>query len=263
MSPAHRCTPIGSEDAAGEIRNTVLLGMMDRKVRARPKVTGVASADRLLTVLTAFRRGDDALELTELAQRTGLVKSTIMRLCVSLERFGLIERIPDGRYRLGTEIARLGSVYLSSFALEAHVMPALEKLVALSGETASFYIRRGEQRLCLFRLDSPSPLRMHVRPGDLRPMDKSSIAQVLHKFDPARGKPSAAIEIPIYSSGVTDPHVASMAMPVFGAGGRLLGALAITGPASRLTRQRADEVRKTLREEAEALSAALGGALQS
>jgi hypothetical protein len=94
-------------------------------------------------------------------------------------------------------------------------------------------------------------------------MDKSSIAQVLEKFDPARGKPSSKIDLPIYSSGVTDPHVASMAMPVFGAGGRLLGALAITGPASRLTRKRADEVRKALRDEAEALSAALGGALQA
>lgn len=56
--------------------------MLDRNVRARPKLSGVASADRLLTVLTAFKRGDDALALTELAQRTELVKSTIMRLCV-------------------------------------------------------------------------------------------------------------------------------------------------------------------------------------
>src|SRR6478752_5551004 len=122
---------------------------MNQKVRARPNLSGVASADRLLTVLTSFKRGDDALELTELARRTELVKSTIMRLCVSLERFGLIERIPDGRYRLGTEIARLGSAYLSSFALEAHVVPVLERLVAASSETASFYIRRGNQRLCL------------------------------------------------------------------------------------------------------------------
>ncbi len=235
--------------------------MMDRKPRARPKVQGVASADRLLTVLTAFRRGDDALELTELAQRTELVKSTIMRLCVSLERFGLIERIADGRYRLGTEVARLGSVYQQSFALEAHVMPALERLVAASGETASFYIRRGDQRLCLFRLDSPSPLRMHVRPGDLRPMDKSAIAQVLARFDPLQGKPGAAIDLPLYSSGVTDPHVASMAMPVFGAGGRLVGALAVSGPASRLTQQRAEEIRPILRDAGEALTAALGGSL--
>ena len=82
-----------------------------------PQVKGVASADRLLTVLSAFRRGDDALELAELAERTGLVKSTIMRMCVSLQSFGFIERMRDGRYRLGTEIARLGSVYLQSFAL--------------------------------------------------------------------------------------------------------------------------------------------------
>lgn len=234
--------------------------MAERKTKTRPKVGGVASADRLLTVLTAFRRGDDALELAELAQRTQLVKSTIMRFCVSLERFGLIERMPDGRYRLGTEVARLGSVYLQSFVLEAHVMPALEKLVATSGETGSFYIRRGDQRLCLFRVDSPSPLRMHVRPGDLRPMDQSSIAQVLRIFDPANAAAAVGIETPIYSSGVTDPHVASMAMPVFGAGGRLLGALAVSGPASRLTKERAAEISAPLREAGERLTDAFGGA---
>ena len=237
--------------------------MAERKTKARPKLEGVASADRLLTVLTAFRRGDDALELTELARRTQLVKSTIMRLCISLERFGLIERLDDGRYRLGTEIARLGSVYLQSFALEAHVMPALETLVAASGETASFYIRRGDQRLCLFRVDSPSPLRMHVRPGDLRPMDGSSIAQVLRLADRLAVAAAPTPALPIYTSGVTDAHVASMATPVFGAGGRLLGALAVTGPASRLTRERAAEIAPTLTGAAETLTKALGGALHA
>jgi DNA-binding IclR family transcriptional regulator len=227
------------------------------KARARPKVEGVASADRLLTVLTAFRRGDDALDLAELAERTRLVKSTIMRLCVSLERFGLIERIPDGRYRLGTEIARLGSVYLQSFALEAHVVPVLERLVAASGETASFYIRRGEHRVCLFRVDSPSPLRMHVRPGDLRPMDQSSIAQVLDRFDAAHD-PAPAVTLPFHSHGVTDPHVSSCAVPVFGAGGRLVGALAISGPASRLTAGGVAAIAPLLIESAATLTCALG-----
>ena len=40
------------------------------KTRPRPAVTGVASADRVLTVLTAFKMGDTALELAELAART-------------------------------------------------------------------------------------------------------------------------------------------------------------------------------------------------
>jgi DNA-binding IclR family transcriptional regulator len=234
-----------------------------RKVQRRPKVAGVATADRLLTVLTSFQRGDDALQLAELAQRTGLVKSTIMRLCVSLERFDLIERLDDGRYRLGTEIARLGSVYQQSFALEEHVLPVLEELVHMFGETASFYIRRGDQRLCLLRVDSPHPLRMHVRPGDLRPMDQSSIAQVLRRFGPldSKAKSAETIELPIFSWGITDPHVSSVAMPVFGPGNRLLGALALTGPVSRLSVDRIASIAPTLREFGEKLSAALGAAV--
>lgn len=61
----------------------------------------------MLTVLTAFRWGDDALELPELARRTALVKSTIMHLCISLEKLDLIERLDDGRYCLGVEAARI------------------------------------------------------------------------------------------------------------------------------------------------------------
>lgn len=232
--------------------------MPERKEVKRPKLEGPASADRLLTVLTAFKGGDDALELTELAKRTKLVKSTIMRLCISLERFNLIERMADGRYRLGTEIARLGSVYLQSFALESHILPVLEALVEASGETASFYVRRGDHRLCLFRVDSPSLLRMHVRPGDLRPMDQSSIAQVLRAFDGGKAKVSKT-KVPMYTSGTTDPHVSSIATPVFGGGGRLLGALAITGPASRLTSARANQFAPTLKRAGEALSGELGG----
>ena len=220
---------------------------------------GVASADRLLTVLTAFRHGDDALSLAELTARTGLIKSTVLRLCVSLERFGLVEKMAEGSYRLGTEAARLGSVYQQSFALEARVMPVLEDLVKLSAETASFYIRRGSQRLCLMRVDSPHPLRMHVRPGDLRPMDRSSIAQVLSLSDlPASQRSSVAT--PIFSSGITDPHVASIAMPVFGPQQQLVGALALSGPVSRLTGEWVAKVRDPIAKAGLALTEALGGA---
>ncbi|SFU92520.1 transcriptional regulator, IclR family [Methylobacterium sp. 174MFSha1.1] len=230
---------------------------MPKEARPRPKLEGVASAERVLTVLTAFQRGDDALELTELARRTELVKSTIMRLCISLEKFGLIERLDDGRYRLGVEAARIGSVYQQSFALEERVVPVLERLAAESMETASFYIRRGNQRLCLFRADSPYPLRMNVRPGDMRPMDRSAIAQVLATFGD-RVDPAAAPELPLYTSGITDPHVASMAMPIFGAGRRLIGALALSGPSSRLSTERAGLLAPRLRDAAERLSVELG-----
>ncbi|MFL5154555.1 MAG: IclR family transcriptional regulator [Microvirga sp.] len=231
---------------------------MVRKARQRPKLEGVASAERVLAVLTAFRRGDDALELTELARRTSLVKSTIMRLCISLEKFDLVERLDDGRYRLGVEAARIGSVYQQSFAMEERIVPVLERLASESLETASFYIRRGNQRLCLFRVDSPHPLRMNVRPGDMRPMDGSAIAQVLTTFSAQRKSKRQEMSLPIYSSGITDPHVAALASPVFGSGGLLLGALALSGPSSRLTAEQASVLGPRLREAAERLSSELG-----
>ena len=234
---------------------------MPREDRRRPKLEGVASAERVLAVLTAFRRGDDALELTELARRTSLVKSTIMRLCISLEKFDLIERLDDGRYRLGVEAARIGSVYQQSFAMEERIMPVLERLAGESLETASFYIRRGNQRLCLFRVDSPLPLRMNVRPGDMRPMDRSAIAQVLSTFSVRPQSRQAEIDVPIYSPGATDPHVASLAMPVFGSEGRLIGALALSGPSSRLTVREVETLAPKLRDAAERLSAQLGAQL--
>ena len=198
----------------------------------------MAAVDRALCILTAFRLGDRSLELAQLAKRTGLVKSTIIRLAVSLERAGLLVRLTDGSYQLGPETLRLGSTYQSSLDLEHHVMPVLEDLVEATGESASLYVRRGNQRLCLFRVDSPHRLRLHVVAGEMRPMDKSAIAQVLrHRQWP----PSAAAqdpEPPLYTSGVTDPFVAALAMPVFGADTKLVGALALSGPVSRLTPDR-------------------------
>src|SRR3712207_3544514 len=155
---------------------------MTGKKQNRAIVEGVAAVDRALAVLAAFRRGDVSLSLAELSARTGLVKSTIMRLAVSLERHGLIVRLSNGSYQLDAEVLRLGMIYQQSFSLEKFVVPVLEELVARSNETASFYIRRGEQRLCLFRVETPHLLRLHIQQGDMLPMDSSATAQVLRIF---------------------------------------------------------------------------------
>src|SRR5690242_2371662 len=222
-----------------------------------PAVKGVSAAERALAVLTAFRRGDGALSLAELADRTGLVKSTIMRLTVSLQRYRLLARLPDGSYRLDAETLRLGTAYQQAFSLADHVLPALGQLAVKTGETASFYVRHGEERLCLFRVESASPIRMHVQPGDTRPMDKSAIAQILRRYE--AGPPGPDDELPLFTSGVTDPHAAALAMPVLGIGESLVGALTLSGPVSRLTAARAERVKGLLVRSAHKLTAACGG----
>lgn len=233
---------------------------MTGKIRPAPALEGVASAERLLTILSAFRKGDGALSLAELSARTGLVKTTIMRLAVSLEAFGYLARTPEGQYRLDAELLRLGMIYQQSFRLEAHVMPVLEALVDRTGESASFYIRRGDSRLCLFRVDSPHRLRLHVRPGDSLPMDGSAIAQVLRLFttEPLPAE-AATQDFPLYTAGANDPHVAGMAMPAFGPEDQFAGAICVTGPITRLTAEAAEAIRPVLREAAARLTRSLGG----
>ena len=133
----------------------------------------------------------------------------------------------------------------------------LEQLAAKTGETTSFYVRNGEERLCLFRVESSNRIRMTVQPGDTRPMDKSAIAQTLRRFESGPSGPDD--ELPLFTSGVTDPHAAALAMPVFGIGDSLVGALAVSGPVSRLTTARAEQIKAPLVEAASKLTLACGG----
>ena len=201
----------------------------------RPALEGVAALERGLLLLTSFKQGDGVLGLAELAERTGLVKSTIMRLAVSLERYNLLIRMPDGQYQLGSEVARLNSIFREGNDLEKHVQPILAKLAFETEETATFYVRQGDVRLCLFRVNSPSNLRLDVQPGTQRPLDGSASAQLLLLFENWPEVKPALPPLPIYTSGVTTPHVASLSVPVIGHGDRLVGALSIAGPEVRLS----------------------------
>ena len=62
---------------------------------------GVSAVNRALAILDAYTVSDTALSLSALASRTGLYKSTILRLLESLQEFNHITRLADGRYALG------------------------------------------------------------------------------------------------------------------------------------------------------------------
>lgn len=201
-----------------------------------PAPGGAAAVDRALSLLGAFRAGDAGLSLHELAQRTGLYKSTALRLLASLEHARLLQRGADGRYALGAELARLHSIYAASFSLEAQVVPALQALVDATQESAAFHVRQGEQRLCLFRVDSPQLLRDHIRAGDLLPLERGAGGRVLLAFGGARGKLYAQIrrEGVFVSQGDRIPGLCGISAPVWAGDGRLAGALTLTLPEARM-----------------------------
>ncbi|RZT39533.1 IclR family transcriptional regulator [Cupriavidus agavae] len=218
---------------------------------------GAVAVDRALFVLSAFREGDTALGLAELAQRSGLYKSTLLRLLASLEHARMVQRHADGRYGLGPEIARLNAVYAASFSLEHVVVPVLRDLVRATNESAAFHVEQGEHRLCLYRVDSPQPVRDHIRAGDLLPRNRGAGGRVLRAFAGARGEIYQRIrdEGVIALVGDRSPDIAGVSSPVFGPDGTLRGALTLTCPTPRFS----GAFRAQVLDAARALTAALGG----
>ncbi len=210
--------------------------------------------DRALGVMSAFQSGDKSLSLAQLAERTGLYKSTLLRLLASLGHAAWVHRLDDGRYALGPEIARLHGIYATSFSLDHVVMPVLRDLVAQTGESAAYHVRQNVrlngntawQRLCLYRVDSPNLLRDHVKAGDILPADRGAGARILIAFGetsaatsasvpPKDRKLMATIRAQGYCALVGDrtAELAGISAPVFQADGTLAAALTLTMPAHR------------------------------
>ncbi|MDQ8032740.1 IclR family transcriptional regulator [Bordetella genomosp. 1] len=218
---------------------------------------GAAAVDRALSVLAAFRAGDGELPLAELAARTRLYKSTVLRLLASLEHGGLVRRSASGHYALGAEVARLHAIYAASFALQDLVLPVLRELAARTRESAAYHVAQGGHRLCLYRVDSPQPIRDHIRAGDLLPLDRGAGGRVLSAYAGANDAIARQVrrEQVIVLEGDRMPELSGISAPVFGADGALAGAVTLTMPTARLVREQAADVLAAAR----TLTRALGG----
>jgi DNA-binding IclR family transcriptional regulator len=228
---------------------------------SEPPSSGVAVLDRAFAILGAFQAVDDALSLAELSRRTGLYKSTILRLLAALECGGFTRRLHDGRYSVGPEPLRLAQIFQASFHVQHVIPPILAELCSRTGETANFYVREGGKRVVLHRVEPERSIRFTIREGERLPLEFGSSGKVLLAFGQPERKGLEGIRTRLWciSFGERDPETASLAVPVFGHGQTLLGALAISGPIERF---RAGDIRRFCQAMLEAgarASGALGG----
>ena len=230
-------------------------------IMVRPTASRVEAVERALLLLQCFRVPGETLSLAVLAQRSTLYKSTILRLAGSLLRNGFLHRDGAGMYMLGPELPRLGALSRTQPDMSALIRPVLAQLVAQTEETASFYVRDGDARLCLLRLNSPRLARHHLEEGAHHPLGRGAAGAVLRAFVEEPGPDEAAVRRQGWavSLGGRDPDLAAVAVPVLNASGTLLGALTVSGLVSRFSAAKVAEYRALLIEQASALRPRMGG----
>ena len=193
-------------------------------------LSGVGVLDKAVLILTALEGGPAALQ--GLTDSTGLPRATAHRLATALEAHALVERDAEGRFILGTALARLGRAAGGgdNRELVGASGPALAALRDATGESAQLYVRSGDTRVCLVSLQSPHSLRTIVEVGSTLPMDRGSAAKVLSdEPDVSRRGWAQSVE-------EREKGVASVSAPVL-MDDQVVAAVSVSGPVERTTRQ--------------------------
>jgi len=221
----------------------------------------VIAVTRALSLMEAFEVGESSLSLAELSRRAGMHKTTALRLARTLALTQYMVQRDDGQWRLGPAAGWLGARYQAGFDVNNVVEPALHELVRETGESASFYVREGDIRSCVARVEGPHSVRHNVRIGERLPLNRGAPGRVILAFSGARGEPYESIRERGYhiSMGEREAEVSSVAAPVFGLNWRLLGSMCISGPTSRLTKPKLDRHARSVIRAANQLSYALAG----
>lgn len=227
-----------------------------------PAGGGVTAVSRAIQVLEAFQFGEHQLSLAEISRRTRLHNSTVLRLARTLAKADYMVQDEGGLWRLGAAAGWLGARYQAGFDINNVVEPTLRALSQTTQESASFYVREGNERACIARVEGPQSVRHHVRIGMRLPLNLGAPGRVILAFSGEQGEVYEAIRRRGYhiSIGERDVQVSSVAVPVFGLNWRLLGSMCISGPAARLQEAQLEAHARTVMDAANKLSYALARA---
>jgi len=243
--------------------------------------TGTQAIDRAAELLVRVVESDDAPSVGELAEASGLPKSTTSRLLAALERQGLLQR--DGQ-----RAALLPGPVLLRYARRERTDPdlieltadTLDRLAAISSETVNLAVASSVGVEQLDQRDSRHYLGSTNWVGRRVPFHATAGGKVFLAYgtaDVPAGPLERVAEATIVSRSALETELATVrrrgfattmdelepglwavAAPVFGADGSAVAALTISGPTVRLRPGMLESLAVELIREAATVSSRLG-----
>jgi DNA-binding IclR family transcriptional regulator len=109
------------------------------------------------------RQQENGLRFVDVARLCGLEAPTAHRMLKALEAEGRVARDADSRrYRPGTLVFELGLVAAPQFNLRELCAASLQRLADATGDTAFLFIRRGNDAVCVSRVQGHYPIQTPV-----------------------------------------------------------------------------------------------------
>jgi len=223
---------------------------MDESLRPEPlsAEASTRSVERALVLLEIVcDRG--AMGLVDVSAAAGLAPSTATRLLRTLVAKGFLRRDDAGLYHAGSRMMRLGAQALSREALVPLCRPAMETLVANTGESVYLSMRAGgETALYIAIVEGTQSVRHANWIGRVVSLENSAAGHALLGRVPRGG-------FEIIEHGI-EPDVTAIAAPVY-SDRAIVAALSIVVPSYRVDRATMERYGAMLVAETAGVSAAL------
>ena len=145
---------------------------------------GIQSVARALSILEQFSDKVPSATVNELAELTGLSRSTCYRFCRTLKQLGYLDEVGDGRYRPGLRAAALAYSALSSRELPELAMPYLRRLRDETNETVNMAVLSDTEVIYVARLPSDHLISLRLYVGSRLPAYASSLGRAILAFLP-------------------------------------------------------------------------------
>ena len=260
-------------------------------ITRRAPFGGTQAVSRALAILDAFSDSHPEWGLADLSRSLRLNKTTTLRLLGALERTHLVVRGgPGSNYRLGP-----GAIELGARAQRAHSLPGvargeLERLARVTKEAASIEVLVGSEILILDEVLGPHLVGRSQIIGTRWPAHAASTGKVLlaalrsGNAEPWQGPaPAWPLKLEGYTArtitspqrfeaeltdvarrgyataiGELEDDYVAIGAPIYNHQGRVVAAICVGGPSTRLTEARIPSFATALRQSADRISRMLG-----
>lgn len=219
---------------------------------ARSGSTSAPVLERIVAILNAVKEAGSNPTITELADLTGMPKSTVSRLVAELVEHRYLERTDDG-VTLGLRLFELGARAGLPRRLLTAAAPVIRELVELTGERVGLWVHQGTDMISIAAVAGRLPM-LPTRAGMRSPALKTASGKAYLAFcadsavvdrataplidgaaETFREELSQVRATVIATDrGVAYPGILAVATPVISADRVLLGAISLAGPSGAM-----------------------------
>ncbi|MDP9968972.1 DNA-binding IclR family transcriptional regulator [Variovorax paradoxus] len=248
-------------------------------------VEGGAILDRATKIIDFIVSTDRPVTVQEIVDAVQLPRPTVHRICGTLQSMGLLARdVTPNRLGVGPALTRLSVAALASTGSALPRRAILRRVVDEVQETVTLTVLDHDELLFLDRVESPNPLRLQLFSGSRTPLHCTSAGKLFLAMQPAAQRRTWLANCSLHrytGNTITNTDalekeltriratkvsedsqeyiegLVALAVPILDVRGRMIAAVSVNGPSTRLRMERRDQYVEALRRAARELRSCL------